>query len=252
MRKHALLTAAVAAALAMAPAAVAQTTGYEVTGSTKPAKAGSKKKPVPVALKFGLEAQSGSNRPTTAALFRLEVEGLRTNGKHFARCTAAQINNAGTDDGCDKKARIGAGVVNNLAGATADQTDASITCNLAVTLYNAGQNRVALFLEGGPTGPQMCAIPLATALDARWVKAGKNTLALQFDIASNLQNPVSGISNAIKRITATINKRVTRVKGKKVAYAESIGCGGKTRTIRVITTPAGGGGTTSGATEAKC
>lgn len=250
MRKLALLTAAFAV-MATAPA-VAQTTGYEVTGSTSPAKPGSKSKPVPAGLKLGLTADSGSNRPTTAARFRLEVEGLRTNGKHFATCTAQSINNAGNDDGCTKKAIIGKGVVNNLAGATADPTDASITCNLGVTLYNAGQNRVALFLEGGPTGlAQKCAISLSVALDARWVKAGKS-LALQFDITQNLQNPVTGVSNAIKRIEVSLNKRTTKVKGKKVGYAELIGCSGGSREVTVITTAAQGGGTTRGSAEAKC
>lgn len=252
MRKLALLTAALVSAFAMATVAIAQTTGYDVTGSTSPAKKGSKAKPVPVGLKFGLEADSGTNRPTTAARFRLEVEGLKTNGKHFPTCTASAINNAGGDAGCTRRAVIGRGVVNNLAGATADQTDTSITCNLAVTLYNAGQNRVALFLEGGPTGPQTCAIPLAVALDARWVKAGRNALALQFDITQNLQNPVPGVSNAIKRISATLPKRTTRVKGKKVGYAEVVGCQGRTRSLRVVTTAAGGGGTTTGTHEAEC
>lgn len=254
MRKLALLTTALVAVFAMAAVAVGQTTGYDVTGSTTPAKAGSKKKPVAVGLKFGLEADSGTNRPTTARRFRLEVEGLRTNGKHFPTCTAGDINNAGSDDGCKKSAVIGTGIVNNLAGATNNQADASITCNLAVTLYNGGQNRVALFLEGGPAGsgaPQTCVLPISVALDARWVKAGSG-LALQFDITSNLQQPVPGVSNAIKRIQTTIPKRTVKVKGKKIGYAEVIGCKGGSRELTVVTTPASGGGTTSGTTEAKC
>lgn len=251
MRKLALLTAALVAVFAMATVAIAQTTGYNVKGSTSPAAKGSKSKPVPVGLKFGLTADSGSNRPTTAARFRLEVEGLKTNGKYFPTCTAASINNVGSDENCNRRAVIGRGVVNNLAGNTNDQTDTSITCNLAVTLYNAGQNRVALFLAGGPTGPAKCAIPLATALDARWVKAGQS-LALQFDIASTLQNPVTGVSNAIKRIAVNLPKRTVTKKGKKIGYAEVVGCSGGKRTLKVVTTPAGGGGTTSGETTAKC
>lgn len=253
MRKLALLTTALIAVFAMAAVAIGQTTGYDVSGSTKPAKAGSKGKPVPVALKFGLEAESGNNRPTTARRFRLEVEGLRTNGKHFPKCKAASINNVGNDDNCKKSAVIGRGVVNNLAGAENNPADASITCNLAVTLYNGGQNRVALFLEGGPTGfAQTCVLPLSVALDARWVKAGKKAIALQFDITSNLQQPVAGVSNAIRRITTTIPKRVTKVKGKKVGYAEVIGCKGKTRELKVVTTAAGSNATTSGTTSTKC
>jgi hypothetical protein len=252
LRKLALLATALFAVLAMATTAVAQTTGYNVTGSTSPAKAGSKSKPVPVGLKFGLEAESGANRPTTARQFRLEVEGLKTNGKHFATCTASAINNAGDDNGCKKSAIIGSGVVNNLAGATANQADASITCNLAVTMYNAGQNRVAIYLEGGPSGfAQTCVLPLAVALDARWVKAGSN-LALQFDIASTLQNPVTGISNAIKRINVSIKKMTAKVKGKKVGYAEVVGCTGGSRDLKVITTSASDDSKTTGEATASC
>lgn len=250
MRKLALLTAAIAAVFAMATVAVAQTTSYDVSGSTKPSKAGSKKKPVPMALQFGLEAESGTNRPTTARRFRLEVEGIRTNGKHFPKCTAAEINNATTDAGCSKKARIGGGVVNNLAGPTDNQAEATITCNLELTMYNGGKNRVALYLEGGPSGyAQQCVLPISVAIDARWRKAGKN-LALQFDIPSNLQQPIAGVSNAIKRISTTLPKRVVKKRGKKIGYVESIGCKGG-RDLTVTTTSATGGSLT-GRTSVNC
>ncbi|HEU4656190.1 MAG TPA: hypothetical protein VFR97_01630 [Capillimicrobium sp.] len=251
MRKLALLSAALVAVLAMAAVAIGQTTGYTVSGSTKPAKPGSKSKPVPVALAFGLQAEHGSNRPTTASRFRLEVEGLRTNGKYFKTCTTTQINNSGNDDVCSGKAVVGTGVVNNLAGATSNPADASIPCNLSVTLYNAGQNKVALFLEGAPSGTaQKCAIPISQAIDARWVKAGKS-LALQFDIPSTLQNPVTGVSNGISQIRTTIKKLTVKKKGKTIGYAEVIGCSGGKRDL-VLTTTNAGGGTLTGRATAKC
>lgn len=232
MRKLALLTAALVAALTMTTVAIAQTDGgYTVTGSTSPAKAkGTKKKPVAIGVNFSLNAPQG-DRPATIAKFHVGFENARTNGGKFKTCTAAAINAAGNDNGCTSAARVGTGTVNNFAGATTNQADRSIVCNLTVTLYNAGQGRVAIYLEGNPNGtPSQCAIPVSQALDARWVKAGTG-IALEFAVPGNLQNPVPGVSNAIQTLQTSFSKKSTGKGAKKVGYLESIGCKAGERTV---------------------
>jgi hypothetical protein len=236
LRKLALLTAAFVAVLAMAATAIAQTSSYDVTAATSPAKAGSKKKPVAIQLKFGLTANTGANRPTTVQNFKLAFEGLRSNGKAFAKCTADTINAAQGDEGCSKAAIVGTGLVNNFAGTASDLTNRSITCDLKITLYNSGNKRMALFLQGAPSGNvPHCAIPISQAIDARLVKAGTGE-ALQFTIPQNLMHPVAGIDNGIAKISTTIAKRTVRKGGKKVGFFEAVGCkGGRRDTVLTVT-----------------
>lgn len=252
MRKLALSTVALVAALAMTTVAVAQTDGgYTVDGSTSPSKAkGSKKKPVPIGIGFSLDAPQG-DRPATIAKFHVGFANARTNGAKFKSCTANSINAAGNDDDCSKAAKVGSGSVNNLAGATNDQTQKSITCNLEVTLYNGGKNRVAIYVEGNPNGvPAQCAIPVSQAIDARWVKDGSG-VALEFDIPTNLQNPVPGVSNAIQTLKASFDRK-TRGKGsKRVGYIESIGCKRGKRAIDAELSKADGSRIVTG-TNARC
>jgi hypothetical protein len=251
VRKLALLIAVPVAALAVAAGAVAQTTGYDLTASTAPAKAGSKKKPVPIQLKFGLEANAGANRPTTVQNFQVAFEGLRSNGKLFPKCTADAINDAQGDEGCPKGAVVGSGTVNNFAGAASNLADRSIQCDLKLTMYNSGNKRLALFLEGAPSGNlPHCAIPISQAIDARMVKAGGGE-ALRFVIPSNLMHPVAGIDNGILRIQTTIKKRTVKKGGKRVGFFEAVGCKGGSRDV-ALTVSGEAGETLSAKTTTKC
>jgi len=246
LRKIAILSAALVAMLAMAAVAVAQTGSYGVTASTSPAKAGSKKKPVPMSVKFGVRFD-GTGRAPSSAAFKVAFNGVRTNGARFKKCTAAQINAAQSDKGCSSAAKVGTGVVHNLAGAAGDINDTSITCDLSVTIYNAGNKRAAVYLSGGPgaTSGLQCVIPVSQALDARWVRSGSGE-ALQFAIPSNLRHPVPGVDNSIISIDATISRKTTGRGKKKVAYIEGIGgCKGGKRSVSLTLTPEAGAQTTT-------
>jgi hypothetical protein len=247
LRKLAILTVALVTTLAMATVAVAQSGSYDVTASTSPAKAGSKKKPSAMSVKFGVHFNGATRAPSSAA-FKVAFDGVRTNGKRFKTCTAAKINAAQSDKGCSRAALVGSGTVHNLAGNAADISDTSITCDLDVKIYNAGNNRAAIFLFGNPP---KCVIPVSQALDARWVRAGSGQ-ALQFSIPSNLIHPVTGVDNSIINIDVAINKKTTGKGKKKVAYIESVGgCKKGERGIELtLTYESGQQSTTKGA--AKC
>ncbi|MEZ5121273.1 MAG: hypothetical protein R2736_06830 [Solirubrobacterales bacterium] len=247
MRKLAILSAALVAVFATAAVALAQSGSYDVTASTSPAKAGSKKKPVAMSVKFGVHF-NGTTRAPSSAAFKVAFNGLRTNGGKFKTCTAAKINLIQSDRTCSSAALVGTGMVHNLAGKDDDINDTSITCDLDVKIYNAGNKRAAVYLFGNPP---KCVIPVSQALDARWVRSG-NGEALQFAIPNNLIHPVGGVNNSIISIDATINKKTTGKGKNKVAYIESVGgCKkGKRGIALTLTFESGAQSTTTG--SAKC
>ncbi|MFN8204788.1 MAG: hypothetical protein U0S48_19705 [Solirubrobacteraceae bacterium] len=247
MRKLAILSAALVAVFATAAVALAQSGSYDVTASTSPAKAGSKKKPVAMSVKFGVHF-NGTTRAPSSAAFKVAFNGLRTNGGKFKTCTAAKINLIQSDRTCSSAALVGTGMVHNLAGKDDDINDTSITCDLDVKIYNAGNKRAAVYLFGNPP---KCVIPVSQALDARWVRSGSGE-ALQFAIPNNLIHPVGGVNNSIISIDATINKKTTGKGKNKVAYIESVGgCKKGQRGISLtLTFESGAQSTTTG--SAKC
>lgn len=239
--------AAVAAAIALIAAATAfaaQVNTYSVKGSTKPAKAGSKKHPKPIALKFSYSVgeQSGL-RPSPVKRYTIGFYGVRDNGRGFPACSARKINAAGDDSVCSKKAVVGTGSVHNLAGNTADPSNTSLKCDLGLTIYNGGQGKAALFLHGAP--PQ-CVVTISQAIDARYVKF-KGGTALQFTVPSSLLHPLNGIDNAVVNVTSKIKKRTAKGHG----YFESFKCKGSKRPIQV-TFLTEAGQTSKARTNAKC
>ncbi len=247
MRKLAILSAAIVACLATATVAIAQSTGsYDVSASTSPDTKGSNKKPKAISVTFGVNF-NGTTRAPSSEGFKVAIEGIKTNGARFAKCTAAQINAAQSDRGCSRAARVATGKVHNLAGNAADINDTSIVCDLNVTIYNSGRNRAAIYLFGNPPN---CVIPVSQALDARWVKAGSGQ-ALQFSIPNNLRHPVGGVDNSIIDIDATFPRKTTGKGKKKVAYIEAVGCKGGSRDIELTLSLEGGSQATS-KSSARC
>ena len=210
----ALLIAAVAATVAFAQGS---NNRYAVQGDVTPARSASKAKPLPVELKFSFQVTSATGgRPAPIKTYSIGFYGGTSNGGPFPKCTAAQINAAQSDRGCPKGSKVGSGKVINVAGSAADPSDTSIPCNLDLTIYNAGVNRAALYLDGEPPD---CVIGIHQALDARFVRAfGGKGQALQFDVPANLLHPISGLDNAQSDITSKIDKITKKVKGKRVGY----------------------------------
>jgi hypothetical protein len=256
LRKLAILATALVAMFATAAVALAQSNGYDVTASTSPAKAGSKKKPVAVKMRFGIDASGLTGRPVTSEGFEVGFGGIRTNGRSFKTCSAAKINAAQSDKGCSKAAKVGSGHVHNLAGASGNPADTSITCDLNLTIYNAGNKRAALFLQGGPgVAGASCPIGISQAIDARFVRI-RGGEALSFQIPSNLRHPITGLDNGIVSINATVLKKTAKVghgrRAHKVGYFEAVGgCKRGKRAVTLTLTSETGAKTTS-AGAAKC
>jgi hypothetical protein len=253
LRKLAAVGVVAAALLTTASLAQAAGTTYDISASTSPATAGSAKKPVPTSLSLTVNA-TGTGRPTTATNFKVTFAGMKANTAGLKTCTVSSINAAQSDSGCNKAAKIGDGYVKNLVGTGTDPNDTSIACNLGVTLYNAGNGAVAVFLKGAPTitvAGGTCVIPVNQALDGKFTSNSKG-VSLSFSIPTNLQHPITGLDQGISAIQTTIDKKTFTSKGKKVGVLEAVGgCKGGKRAVTLdLTQAAGGVGTSTG--SAKC
>jgi hypothetical protein len=240
MRKIALLAVAgFVLAIAAVAYAQSQVNTYEVTGATKPAKAGSKKKPVPVGISFGYEVgeQSG-NRPSPVKKYSIRFAGLRVNPTKFPACTPATLESKGPK-GCPSGSAVGTGFIENATGAKTNPADRSIACNAALTVYNGGKNKAVIYVAGDPNASdprEKCAIELAAPIPARFVKRGSMT-ALEFTVPPSLLHPLPTLDNAVVKVTSTIKN----VKRKSRGYYEAIGgCKGGKRAGHVVFTPESG------------
>lgn len=228
MRK--IITLAIAGLLAFAAVALAvQENSYTVDGATSPTSAGSKKKPVPVQVKFGYTvAEKSGKRPALIKQYSINFAGLQVNGSLFKGCSAAKIDQDQTDANCPKGSLMGQGNVENNAGQTANEADKpdALKCHLDLKFYNAGKNKATLYLKGGPSDPRgpakSCPLDVNKAIDATFVKRATGT-SLVFDVDETLLHPAPGIDNAVVQVNSTIRKATKKVKGKTRGFFESAG-----------------------------
>jgi hypothetical protein len=270
MRKKVIAAVGLVALVAVSVAAAAQVNTYSVTGSTNPTKAGSKKKPVPVALSFNYTVgEATGQRPSPIKHYKISFDGIVAHGDAFPKCTAAQINakSPPSDSGCPKGSLVGSGNVENLAGATSDPTK-KLSCHIDLKVYNAGAGAQALYLKGGPN-PDLkknCPVPTNQAIPTVLSKRG-GTFSDEFDVPPNLLHPAGvGYDNAVVQVASSFPKKISSGKGKKasaakgkkkqgkkVGYFESTGgCKGGKRKVSVeFTSEAGQVSTTVGSASCK-
>ncbi len=232
MRRLRIIAVAVCATLVVtAVALAAQTNTYTVTGSITPSKAGTTKKPIPVAVNFDYTVGEASNqRPALINQYYIKFDGVRVNGARFAKCTAASINNTGDDSKCPAKALVGTGNVENQAGPTDDPSKHDLKCHLNLKVYNGGASKGALFLKGGPP---TCPINISQAIDANYIASSTGT-TLRFAVQGTLLHPLPGIDNAVVQVNSKIKRVTTKYKGKTVGYYQTTGgCKAKRRYITV-------------------
>jgi hypothetical protein len=241
MRKLALALTAMFV-LGLAAVAYAQVTNsYTVTGSTSPTNAGTSKKPVPVAVKFGFDVgEANGNRPSPIKKYSIRFAGLRVNSAAAPKCGS---NNA--PDDCPAKSVVGTGFIRNATGAKSNPADKSIACNAKLSVINNGSNKATIFVEGSPNATdtrQRCAIELASPIPARFIRAaGGAAVTLEFTVPDSLLHPLPTLDNAVTHVDSSI-KKVTRKKdGKTQGFFESTGgCVNGKRNITVRFTPESG------------
>jgi hypothetical protein len=252
MRKRLIAALTGAAVLALGGVAFAENIYTVHIASSTPKGKGTSAKPLPVKLNFGYMVEDSEGlRPTVIEQYRIAPEGLVTFPKLFPTCTFREASVAGTATlpaACNR-AIVGGGLVRNNAGAATNRAE-KLICNLKLRLINisdAGKNGgMAIRLDGdqpaAPPGSRKvgCALPVHTAIKAPFFNVrleGLKTSELRFTVPIQLQEPLTGVQNAVVDVTSTVNRETarTRIRGQRrtVGFYSETGCKGRTRTTRV-------------------
>jgi hypothetical protein len=250
------LVAALALIVAGALAGVAYAANvYTITqGDVSGGGKGTARKPVAKSLKFAYTVKDSTQaRGKPVSKYKIAVEGITGKyAKFLPKCKYADANNANPAVATSKckKANVGSGKVENLAGPGNDQSNNTF-CNLKLTLYNLGSG-LAIRLDADPpapsaqNGPVGCALPVHQAIKATFhtVKIDKVTSSsLDFSVPINLRHPLgasANFDNVVANTVATVKKKTTKVKikGKRrtVGLYSAIGCRKGKRTVQVTFT----------------
>ena len=226
MRKLALVGAGLAALALPSAALAAQQNTYKVTASVTPkAKASG-----PASVKFGFKVSEASGlQPAAVKRYTIGFGGLKSNGAKAKTCSAAQMN--GSDSGCDKKALIGSGKIDNFVYADSDPSgvNGGFTCAKDLRIWNAGKNKAVLFVGGDPS--KCGGVGNLAPIPAKFVKFG-NGQALQFDVPATVLHPIPGLTVAIRSVSSSIkNGFFTSVNKKHPVKATFLTEAGQTATV---------------------
>jgi hypothetical protein len=261
MRKLWIAALSLAAVLAVAGVAVAANT-YQVFLASTSAGKGTRAKPVPTKLDFGYRVGDSENmRPFVVREYRIATEGTFAFTKARPRCTFDQANDPLVTDPAQlssacRKAKIGSGTIDNLAGAPNDRSQ-KLECDVKLTLINisTGDPRypktvsqirkrggLAIRIDGDPPA---CPIPVHESLAAPWFDTkieGIPTSELRFTVPPTLAHP-GGLDNAVVETTSRLQKLTGLVPvrngvpaasaKRRVGYLSLVGRKGGTRTTRV-------------------
>lgn len=242
------ITVPLIAIVVLAIAAVAyaaQDNTYTVTGSTTSTKAGTSKKPHNTGLKFGYTVgEAAGQRPNVIKTYAIRVAGMKVNTQAFPKCPATSVDQFDPSD-CPSGAKVGTGFIKNAAGDRNDPSDKSVPCNARLDVYNKGNNKGVIFIQGSQTSSDprtRCAINLGAGIDARWIRSqGGKSSTLQFSVPDSLLHPLPTLSNAVTDVSSTITSSTRKYKGKRVSFYQSVGgCVRGKRNITVTFKPESG------------
>jgi hypothetical protein len=261
MRKLWIAVLALAAVVAVAGVAVAANTYTVHIADSSPGK-GSLKRPIPTKLDFGYQVgDDQGNRPFVVREYRIAAEGTRSYPDARPKCKYEQATNPAATSPAQlapacRRANVGSGTIDNLAGAPNDRTQ-KLQCDVLLTLINisTGDPRFPKTVRqirkrGGiairiDTDPPACPISVHEALAAPFYDTklqGVPTTELRFTVPDSLAHP-GGLDNAVVEVTAAIRKVAGRVvvrRGvpqaaarRRVGFYSLVGRKGRTRTVRV-------------------
>jgi hypothetical protein len=261
MRKLWIVALALAAVMAVAGVAIAANT-YQVFLAKTSAGKGTRAKPIATKLDFGYRVGDSENlRPFVIREYRIASEGAFAFTKARPRCTyvaatdPSVLDPAQLSSAC-RKAKLGTGTIDNLAGAPNDRSQ-KLPCDVKLTLINisTGDPRFPKTVSqirrrGGiairiDADPPECPISVHEALAAPWYDTkieGIPTSELRFTVPDSLAHP-GGLDNAVVETTSHLQKLTGLVpvrRGvpvaaakRRVGYLSLVGRKGGTRTTRV-------------------
>lgn len=243
MRKLWIAGAAIVTMLTVAAIAMAQqgevTNTYKVDGSTSPAREGSKRNPLPIAINFDYNVgTTDGRRPSPIEKYSIRFGGVQVNQAAAARCPNATVQSG--PDNCPPGSIVGSGYIENATGARDNPNDQSVVCNASVQVINGPGTGGNLYVAGSPNSSDertRCAIELASAIPFRFVRRGA-AIALEFEVPDSLLHPLPTLSNAVKRVQSRVRRITRRIRGKRRGFFESVGpCRRNRRLITVVFDP---------------
>jgi hypothetical protein len=222
LRKLRFLVVALIAMFSIAATAFAANT-YDFTG--KIPTGGTKAKPKIGGFTFGYTiADDGGNLPVVVKAYKFQIAGSKIDTTAVkATCTAAKINTAGDASGCSSAALVGTGSVEAHIGTSGQPWDGTTKCLLKLEAYNAGKNKVALYLDGRDT--TKCVAPISQAIDATWSNTSSGA-GLSFTVPDELRHQL-GLDVAVVSVQSTWKKKSLKKGKKTVGYFSSTGCKGQ-------------------------
>jgi hypothetical protein len=173
---------------------------------------GTRAKPSPkvVTIRHDQGTTTGGGQPETtdAITFGLSRQ-MRLNTEIWpATCNINTVNQQGSDSSCPRRARVGRGVVNLLAG------DGSIQETADLRAWVTRTRDLMIFLDSRPGEPvELNAAVLCNVTRRRVAKC---------DIPATLERP-AGVKSSIDTLTLVVGAS-TRIRGKRRGIIESVGC----------------------------
>lgn len=185
-----------------------------------------------VTQKFTIK-NAGKGYAWPATNINVKMAGLKTeNAKYYPKCTASDINKAGSTKGWNKACKRGSLVATGKVYSTlyaADQPTAGggLACDLGLDVYNAGQGKLTYFLTATGT---MCADgQLQTGDAAPWTATYKNergAMDMNVPLPPDVSTEAGGLPlwAAIDSETLTFKKIDAKIHGKRRPMTVSTGC----------------------------
>jgi hypothetical protein len=247
LRKVSLVVVSITALLAFAAVALAQTNTYTTSG--KIASGGTKKKPKPVAVKFGYTVgEANGNLASPVKTYKIHFNGLKGDPTAVkGKCAASKLNAmtpAPDDSTCPANSKVGTGTVNALVGTAGNAIGADTAkCKLDLRIYAGTKKSLTLFLHGEQPS---CIASINQAIDAKLTTDATGG-ALTFTVPPSLLHPVEGLDVAVTDVSSDIKKIGKGTKG----LFTSTGCKGK-RAIEVTFTAETGEQGKAQSTAGKC
>jgi hypothetical protein len=230
LRKTRFLVVALIAMFSIAATAFAANT-YDISG--KFPTGGTKAKPKIGGFTFNYTIGDDAGMlPVVVKAYKFQIGGSRVNTSAVKKtCTATKINAAGDNSGCPTAALVGTGSVEAHIGTSGQPWDGTTKCLLTLSAYNAGPNKVALYLDGRDA--TKCIAPISQAIDAKWTN-GPSGAGLSFTVPDELRHQL-GLDVAVVSVKSTFKKLTGKKGKKKVGYFETTGCKGKRKATVIFT-----------------
>lgn len=226
MKRIAIAIATAVVGLVGASSAFAAVNNYTATYKFSGAKA-TKAKPAKINFKQTINVTAGTSGQRTGILHQIttKIDDVKVDVSGFPTCTAAKINAAQNDTGCNKKALIAKGYINAELGAATDPTAGGQACDPELDVWNGGKGKLIFFFVD--EGSHQC---LGGALHtgqvppwtATYKQAGKN-LDVTIPIPNTVDYPLGTTGGEVGSLSyEALNWKSQMVNGK--ADITSVGC----------------------------